>query len=456
MTRRLLLSYLSLMALVLLLFAVPLGLVYARSEQAALATTARRNATDLAVAVGESLQNPTANDLNALTSTYRRQTGTEVSVYGSRGEVLIGFDPAEPPGLEPDATALVGRALRGETPTARRTDDSRRQLVAAAVVRRNGQSLGAVAVAVSAASTDRRLVRTWALLAGSAAALLGFAALIGYLLARSISAPLVSLQQTAKSFGRGQLDARAPGGGPPEIAALADEFNAMADRIRDLLESQRRFVADASHQLRAPLTALRLRLENLAEGATPQNAADFAAAEAESHRLAWLVNGLLALARADDHRRSREPIDVVAIVQDRREAWAPLAEERGVSLVVDAHQPPVAPRAVPGCLEQILDNLLSNALEASPPESEIVMAVVLPPDEAGGGVVVHVRDHGPGMTDAERERAFDRFWQGRDRVGGTGLGLAIAQQLAQASGGRVELLPADGGGLDAAVTLLTR
>jgi signal transduction histidine kinase len=298
-------------------------------------------------------------------------------------------------------------------------------------------------------------LRAWLSLGVLAAALLGLAALVGLLLARSLTAPLVRLQDTAKRFGRGELDARVPSGGPTEIAALADEFNAMAERVHQLVETQRRFVADASHQLRTPLTALRLRLENLAASAGSPDVAELEAAEAETQRLARLVDGLLALSRAQDQRGSREPVDVMAVARDRRDAWAPLAEERGISLVVEGPAGQASALAVPGHLEQILDNLLSNAVDATPPGTQVAVVVDGLTEAGDPVVVVHVRDQGPGMTPAEREHAFDRFWQGQDRVGGSGLGLAIVQQLAESSGGNVELGEGDGGGLDAAVTLVT-
>jgi signal transduction histidine kinase len=285
---------------------------------------------------------------------------------------------------------------------------------------------------------------------------LGLAALVGFLLARSMTAPLLRLQRAAKQFGRGALDARAPISGPPEIAALADEFNAMADRVDNLVEAQRRFVADASHQLRTPLTALRLRLENLAASADVHHVEELEAAEAETQRLARLVDGLLALSRAQDHGGSRELINVNAVAEHRRDAWKPLAEERGISLVVEAPVVPASALVIPGHLEQILDNLLSNAVDVSPSGAQIAIIVEESSTVDEPVVIVHVRDQGPGLPPTDRERAFDRFWQGKDRVGGTGLGLVIVQQLAESSGGKVELEDGDGGGLDAAVTLVTR
>jgi methyl-accepting chemotaxis protein len=291
--RRLLLSYLSLTALILFL-SVPLGVVYARREHDTLVAAAHRDASALAVAAGESLETLPGQSLNALASRYRTQTGSEVAVFDARGRPVVGFDVGEPggrAGTEPNVTSLVQKARRGQSSTARRTDDNRPQLLAAVPAQVDGKTVGAVVVAVPASSTDSRILRAWVGLGLLAAALLGLAALVGLLLARSLTAPLVRLQDTVKRFGRGELDARVPSGGPTEIAALADEFNAMAGRVHQLVETQRRFVADASHQLRTPLTALRLRLENLAASAGTPDGAELEAAEAETQRLARLVDG---------------------------------------------------------------------------------------------------------------------------------------------------------------------
>jgi signal transduction histidine kinase len=459
MKRRLLLSYLSLTALILLFLEVPLGVIYARREHDTLIAAARRDASALAVAAAENLESPSGESLAGLASRYRIETGSEVAIFDAQCRPIVGFDAGEPGGsggTEPNVTSLVEKALRGQSSTARRTDDNRPQLLAAQPAQVDGKTVGAVVVAISAASTDSRILRAWVGLGGLAAALLGLAALVGLLLARSLTAPLVRLQHTAKRFGRGELDARVPSGGPAELAALADEFNAMAERVHQLVETQRRFVADASHQLRTPLTALRLRLENLAASTDSPDAGELEAAEAETQRLARLVDGLLTLSRAQDHLGNREPVDVMAVARDRRDAWLPLAEERGISLVVEGQADRARALAVPGHLEQILDNLLSNAVEATPPGTQVAIVVEEPTNNGDPAVVVHVRDQGPGMTPSEREHAFDRFWQGQDRVGGTGLGLAIVQQLAESSGGNVELGEGDGGGLDAAVTLVSR
>jgi signal transduction histidine kinase len=182
------------------------------------------------------------------------------------------------------------------------------------------------------------------------------------------------------------------------------------------------------------------------------SAEGIAAAGREVGRLSRIVDGLLALGRASEGPDARRPVDVAAVVAERCDAWSALAEERDISL-----RPRAAPAGgalvsmVPGDLEQILDNLLANAMDAVGGGGSVRVGVV-----AGGGrcLEVHVVDDGPGMSEDDRKRAFDRFWQGPGAgPGRSGLGLAIVEQLARRNHAEVELREADPVGLDAAIVL---
>jgi signal transduction histidine kinase len=222
----------------------------------------------------------------------------------------------------------------------------------------------------------------------------------------------------------------------------------MAARIESLVDAQRSFVADASHQLRTPLTAMRLRLENLADTASAEDKPGVEAAITEIHRLSRLVDGLLAIARAEAGTTHAEAIDLAAIAIERTDAWEALATESGVELTLTT--PATAPaRAVPGAVEQILDNLLANALDATPAGRAVAVVVT----DQENVWELHVRDEGHGMAKENLERAFDRFYSRGKPGKGSGLGLAIVRQLTVAGGGEVELRTAPGGGVDAVVTL---
>jgi signal transduction histidine kinase len=258
----------------------------------------------------------------------------------------------------------------------------------------------------------------------------------------------------ASKFSDGDLTARSPVTGPPETQTLARTLNQGAERLDTLVASQRIFVADASHQLRTPLTALRLSLDNIADGVDDEFVReDVEQATAEVVRMSRLVNGLLVLARAEAKVTAAEPLPLREIVEERLTVWRPAADERGVTIalrgsVVD-DRPSVL--ASPGHLDQVLDNVLSNALEVSPDGGRITVEV----ESRADTVVLSVLDEGPGMSDADKSRAFDRFWRGQGLTGrsGSGLGLAVVKQLVTDDGGTVALADAPGGGLKVEISL---
>jgi signal transduction histidine kinase len=231
------------------------------------------------------------------------------------------------------------------------------------------------------------------------------------------------------------------------VRALADTMTTMARRLDELLRTQRRFVADASHQLRTPLTALRLRLENLQTELPTHSSAELEAAIDETTRLATLVTNLLQLARADE-RRSVGVVDLSGLTADRIDTWTAVAEAAGVHLVTEQADHPAMVEAVPGSVEQILDNLLDNAVNASPRGGTVTVTVA----PALGKYALSVVDEGPGLSDEDKSSAMQRFWRGTRATPGTGLGLAIVDALASASGATVELGDAAGGGLAVTVT----
>jgi len=453
MRRRLLLSYLSLAAVVLVVLEVPLGILESRREHDQLASQAESKAGALAVAAQEYFEHPDRPDLADVIGRYQGGPGTEVTIVGIDGNVVIQQDPdaAHEPAV--DARAVTAKALAGHPATEERRDEGEPVLSASVPVRTAGGVVGAVVVSVPASAAEHRIGVLVAGLVAVAITTLGLTTILGLVLARSVTEPLADLEDAASRLGEGELSVRAAEGGPVEVRTLAQQFNQMAGRLEELVSAQRRFVADASHQLRSPLTALRLRLENLQDEVGAEAAADLEAASNEVLRLSRIVDGLLTLSRAEGTRPERQRVDAAQVVEDRREAWSALADERAVQLRVDVDAAAGSRRAVrvvPGHLEQILDNLLANALDATPAGGGITLRL----DGDRARVRVHVVDEGPGMTVEERGRAFDRFWQGSARRNGSsGLGLAIVQQLARANGGEIVLDEAPGGGLDASVEL---
>jgi signal transduction histidine kinase len=164
--------------------------------------------------------------------------------------------------------------------------------------------------------------------------------------------------------------------------------------------------------------------------------------------LGHLVDGLMTLARADGAKPAPEPADLHALVAARVDAWSDELTARDA--VIESHVPEgLTVLTTVGALEQSLDNLISNALNAMPRGGRLTIAA----GPANGVVELHVSDTGPGMTSEERSRALGRFWRARGSGSGSGLGLAIVDRLMTADGGAVDLRPASGGGLDVVLTL---
>jgi signal transduction histidine kinase len=453
MTRRLLLSYVSITVVVLALLVLPLGAGYADRASAALLAGVERDANAVADLVTPDLAAGREPALDGVLADYAARGGRIVVVTREGRSVgdsdLIG-EPSRDFSTRPEvAAALAG--TREEGIRFSETLGQKLMYVAIPVVS-GGQVHGAVRISYPTAELDERVRRYWLRLCGLSALVLAAVVGVGFVLARGVTRPVQELDRVARSLSRGQLDARAgTRSGAPELRSLGETVNSMAERLTRLVGSQRLFVADAAHQLRTPLTALRLRLETLHLDADQQPKLD--AALAETARLGRLVDSLLALARADAAAVAAVPVDAAAVAAGRVEAWQGPAAERGVRLELDAGPAAVpAALAVPGALEQILDNLVSNALAVSPPGG----AVTVRAEERGPDTVaVLVLDSGPGLAEEDRARAFEPFWRGRDArpASGFGLGLAIARRLAEAAGGTVELAPRAGGGTEAAVLL---
>jgi signal transduction histidine kinase len=271
------------------------------------------------------------------------------------------------------------------------------------------------------------------------------AVLIAIYFARWVSRPLAKLDTAARKIADGDLTVRAKTRyGPPELRRMAATFNMMAGRLEALVHGHRAMLADASHQLRTPLTALRLRLDLLAADSAPAAAAELAGAQEEIARLSRLVDGLLATARAEAVTEQLETVDVAEVVSERVSAWQPVADGNGVKLLAEAPSVSPAPRVALGAgyLEQILDNLLDNAIDAVGDDGGIVRVSVA---RSETGTMLTVADDGPGMTPHERSRAFLRYTTGSQN--GTGLGLAIVHRLVTANGGTIRLADTPGGGL---------
>jgi signal transduction histidine kinase len=425
-TRRLLLSYLALTLGVLIALELPLGILNAHNLRQDLRAKVQRDALTMGSLAEDSLEHkrPVDPNVRAAVTRYAEESDARVVVRDASGRVIV----TSANGRDGDREAVHG-------------------LLVTVPVSANGRVFGTVGVTYPTSSTDRRIARDWFGLGIAAAVVLAAAALLGLLLSRSVSRPLRRVEHAAQRIGDGELDARAPESeGPDDVRRLARTLNETAAKLETLVRSQEDFVADASHQLRTPLTALRLRLENLERDVAPPGREALAAAMTETDRLSRLVSELLALARPQDQVDAAEAIDVTALAAARAEAWDALAAERELRIQTEGR--PARARAGAGRVEQVLDNLLSNAVDASPPGSTIRLSS----GRRNGWIELHVVDEGPGLSAEARARAFDRFWHAGAGEG-SGLGLAIARKLVEVDEGEIALQAAPAGGVDAVVRL---
>jgi signal transduction histidine kinase len=450
-TRRLLLTYLTITAFALVVVVVPLGLTFASRERDRFVFDIERDAQAVGSRAEDDLEAGTEPDLRSIFEDYQ--------VEGARIVVV----DAEGRSVADSSTAALGRsfgsrpeiieALSGQRAAGQRwsdTLDTRLQYVAVPVASQ-GRILGAVRITVPSSTVDERVQETWWRLAALSAVVLATVGAVGLILARSVTRPVLQLDEAARRLASGDLDARVGAvEGAPELARLAEQFDATADRLQQMVDAQRRFVGDASHQLRTPLAALRLRLETMQTA--PGEEATRDAAIAEVDRLSRLVQSLLELARSTDAEPVVTQIDLRAIVDERREAWLEAARSREVDLVV-VGPTSLATTAIDGAMEQVLDNLVANALAVAPPGSTIELALEAAAADGTPGAVLHVTDQGPGLPPDQRARATSRFWRAPDAPpGGTGLGLAIVDHLVMAGGGHLDLDAGPGGvGLRATV-----
>jgi signal transduction histidine kinase len=431
MTRRILVSFLAVLVVVITAIVVPLGLAVTAQQRRDFTDSARAAARSLASLAEEQLDDHAS--VAALPHLLSTAAGADdrVAVLDNAGAVVAAT------AQQPSAAAVAAVRARQPLPAV----DG--HIVVTAVVGDGSKTVGTVVLARDSTGLDNRIRTLWLALSGAALLALIFGAAVGWSLGRWISRPLRSLISAAHGIGAGNSDARADqAAGPVQVRQVAHAFNEMAHRVSTLLGNQRGMTAEVSHQLRTPLAALRLRLELMADDADYATRTEAAAMLAETDRLSRLVDGLLAIARAEATESAPVPTDVGKVATERLQAWEPIAAERQITL----EQPPAAPvlaALTAGHLEQILDNLLANAIDVVPPGGRVTVTI----GRNGEQPVLSVEDTGPGMSEQQRARAFDPYTTDRGGRGGTGLGLAIVARLVATDHGTAVLHPAPGGGL---------
>jgi heavy metal sensor kinase len=392
-----------------------------------------------------------------LPATALTDTSLYVQVVGPDGEVRAA-SPNLPAPL-PIPPASLRQALDGqETHDTLAFHDGRIELYTAPLLL-DGDVVGVLQVAAPLGSLELSLTQLRLVLGGVVLIAVGLAALLGSFLAKKAMRPVDQLTQTAHAIGHStDLSRRLP---EPvqrdELGRLAATFNEMLGQLEQAFTTQRRFLADASHELRSPLAAIRTNVEALLRGVDddPVERNDTLRAIArETDRMGRLVADLLALAHADAGQpleRRTVALDslLLDVYQQQRRLAGPVRLELG-----DLEQ--VQVEGDPDRLKQLLLNLVDNALRYTQPGGTVELDLV----RQDGQAALRVRDDGPGIAPEHLPRIFDRFYRvDRTRArqaGGTGLGLAICKWVAEAHGGRIEVASEPGQGSTFTVLLPAR
>ncbi len=429
---------------------VPLALTLRDRVNAEVHSQAMSQADVVAATSADLLRPLDKAGLQVLSQASAATTRGRVLIVGPNGRVLADSGGSSTLGVSYASRPEIAAALQGHRVQDQRASRTLGEsiLATAVPVLRFGRPVGAVRITQSVAAVQRSVRRTVVELALVAGAVLLLGLMAGVLIARQVAQPLGRLERAARRLADGDLAATAPVEGSIEQRSLSRSFNEMAARLGRVIGAQREFVADASHQLRTPLTALRLRLEEARASSTSAEVSEqLDAGAAEVDRLAAIVEELLLLSRAEERDVPAEPVDLHEASARAIARWQVRAQAEGVALTA-AQSAPIAARGASSDVDRVLDVLLENALLYGRAGGEIELA-------AGAGWL-EVRDRGPGLAPGEEERVFERFHRGgagRSASGGSGLGLSIARALARAWGGDVSIQNRPGGGAVARLDL---
>jgi len=326
-------------------------------------------------------------------------------------------------------SAAVDLAARGRSFTTPGPDGVE---VLVAVQGLPGSTAAVIRTFVPNADLRQGVAKAWLLLGALGLGLLALSVVVADQLARSLVRPIAALAYASDLLATGDLTARATVAGPPEVRRAGTGLNRLAVRIGDLLAHERETVADLSHRLRTPLTALRIDAESL------RNAHEMAQLSADVDAVERTVNEIIRAARRPTGGGTGAACDASLVIAERAAFWWPLAEDQDRWMTVDLAPGPVPVRVSRDDLVTCADILLENVFAHTPEGA--ALAVRLSP-QAGGGAWLIVTDDGPGFGDADPTR------RGLSRAGSTGLGLDIARRIAEASAGSLVVgRSASGGG----------
>ena len=409
MRRRILATILSVTAAAIGLFAVPLGIVVARLVDDQAALLLERHAVLAARSIPADFA--TGNDPVEL------PTGTEIdyALYDATGQLVTGTGPATADAFTREAFA--NRVVDGETGEA---------LVVAIPVVDDEHVIGAIRAEQTTASIDARRTRALTLIFSLAAGTLGVAAGLAWYLAGRLARPIRQLRDATAQLGTGDFAIQAPASQIPEIADTANALTATAERLDELIARERAFSADASHQLRTPLTAMRTTLETELSFPRPDPTVAIREALGDIDRLEATIAELLDIARTNDRPAT---IELEPVLAGLASAWIPRAATPGRSLQVDPGHDSPAVIGHPTMLRHALDVLVDNALI----HGKGAIAVTVTHDDHT--VTITVADHGTGFAAVGHDDGNIGTGHATSRTGGRGL--ALARRLVNAQHGRL-------------------
>lgn len=442
------LAYVLVLAIVAL--GVPLAINLRARVNAEVRTQAQAQADLVAATAADMLLNPDGTELGTLARTAASSVRGRILIVNATGLVLVDSARSSQVGSSYASRPEMKAALAGHQVQVQRSSKTLGQeiLATAVPIIRHGRPVGAVRVTQSVGAVNSAVQRAIVGLAILGAVVLALGLFAGAVIAAQVVRPIRRLEQIARRVAGGDLHARAKLEGSREQRSLAGSFNDMTERTAQLLRRQREFVADASHQLRTPLTGLRLRLEEAKALEGDRSTAEVDAAIAEVDRLSHTVDELLVLSGAGERQLVASAVDLHATAASAVERWRAQAGDSGIAIQHSREPGAALTWAAGPDLERALDALIENSLRYSPVGTAVT--VLSAPSR------IEVRDRGPGISDAERELVFERFHRGESgRAGppGSGLGLAIARELARDWGGDVKVARRPDGGTLAVLSL---
>ncbi|MBB4684993.1 sensor histidine kinase [Amycolatopsis jiangsuensis] len=444
----------TLVALLVFGLGIPLALSIAGSLQQQFFLDRLTDASRFASLAQRPLLDDQASLLEPELRRYTEVYGVTVVVVDQDGEPVLSSSGGAAAGSidrasirTPVNQALAGRAPEPGPMLLPWTDDP---LVLAEPILIDGEVRGVVVTESSTGHVRTLLLWRWLVLAAGAVVAFGLALLVAIPVVRWTLRPVRRLDEATGALVASVVSGRdavkvGESGGPPELRKLGRSFDRMAESVSETLAAQRAFVADASHQLRNPLTALKIRLGNLTGEVADEAAADLEAARVDAKRLNEILDELLSMARAEAAGGELVSEDLAEVVADRVADWSVVGAAREVTLESEVDVAGARVLVPPRGLEVVLDALLDNAFKFTASGTVVRVSA----QRTGQRVTLAVRDHGPGLRKDELERAVDRFWRSstHQNVPGSGLGLAIVHEIVRHSGGQLRLSLPDGGGL---------